>query len=73
MNNYKLELIHILFYVCGFIYVVSIVWYIKTAVKQKNCSHKNTFIYVENVAATCEEITTTCMDCGKKLSTKTEC
>lgn len=72
MNNYKLDIIQILVYVCAFIYLGWIVFIIKQAIKQKNCSHKHKMMYVENVAATCERITTTCMDCGKK-TTKIEC
>lgn len=45
---------------------------IRQLIKQKNCPHKHKMMYVENVAATCERITTTCMDCGK-TTTKIEC
>lgn len=72
MNNYKLDIIQILVYVCAFIYLGWVVFLIKQAIKRKNCTHRHTFIYVENVAATCETTTITCMDCGRK-TTKTEC
>jgi CRISPR/Cas system CMR subunit Cmr4 (Cas7 group RAMP superfamily) len=45
---------------------------IKRITKKDSCFHKNTFMYVESTAATCEKITTTCLDCGHK-STKIEC
>lgn len=45
---------------------------IRQLIKQKNCQHKYKMMYVENVAATCERITTTCLECGKK-TTKIEC
>lgn len=38
-----------------------------------NCEHQNTFTHVEEVAVTCEKTTVTCLDCHKKLSTKTDC
>lgn len=67
MNN-----IQIITYVCIFVYVVWVVVLVKKAIKISNCAHRNTFVYVENVAATCETTTITCMDCGKK-TTKTDC
>lgn len=39
----------------------------------ENCEHKNTFIYVDAVVVTCETTTITCLDCGERLSTKTDC
>jgi hypothetical protein len=39
---------------------------------KKKCAHKNTFIFTEYVV-TCEKTTTTCLDCHKKLSVKTDC
>jgi hypothetical protein len=62
MNNYKLYVKQILDYV----------YLIKQAIKRINCTHRQTFVYIENVAATCETTTITCMNCGKK-TTKTEC
>lgn len=38
-----------------------------------DCEHKNTFTYVEEAIVTCEKTTVTCLDCHKKLSTKTDC
>ncbi|WP_395060045.1 hypothetical protein [Flavobacterium sp.] len=45
-------------------------------VKEKpleECEHKNKFIYVDSVTVTCETTTVTCLDCGKKLKTETDC
>jgi hypothetical protein len=39
----------------------------------KACEHKNTFTAVDNTVVTCETTTITCLDCGKRLSTKTDC
>ena len=47
--------------------------YVLKMEKQDECEHKNTFTYVDSVVVTCETTTITCLDCGKRLSTKTDC
>ncbi len=62
----------LLSFFCGTVSFLLVALLIKRILKEDNCSHKNTFMYVQSAAATCEIITTTCLDCGHK-STKTEC
>ena len=49
-------------------------WYLlKRQVEQDACPHNNTFTAVDSVVGTCETTTITCLDCGKRLLTKTDC
>lgn len=42
-------------------------------IKIDPCPHANTFTYTDSTIVTCEKTTITCLDCGDKLSTKTDC
>lgn len=52
-------------------FLITSLW-LKRIIKQQNCKHNCTHTYVESVAATCEKVTTTCLDCGHR-TTKIEC
>jgi hypothetical protein len=71
MNHISI-IIEILIYFCGFIVLLYILSRKIIANERRKCPHKHNIMYVENVAATCEKITTTCLVCGKK-TTKIEC
>jgi len=71
MGIQDLDLVWLSF-LCGLTSFIAVLMLLKSIFKKDNCTHKNTFMYVESVAATCEKVTTTCLDCGHK-STKTEC
>lgn len=62
----------ILSFACGAVSFVFTSMLIKQIIEKDSCPHKNTFMYVESAAATCEKVTTTCLDCGK-TTTKIEC
>jgi hypothetical protein len=38
-----------------------------------DCEHKNIFIFTDEAIVGCEKTTITCLDCKKRLSTKTDC
>ena len=48
-------------------------WLFKALQDAKGCAHVHKGIYVDEVAATCEKTTTTCLSCRAVLDTKTEC
>lgn len=45
----------------------------KSKITIETCLHKNTFTYTDSVVVTCETTTITCLDCGERLLTKTDC
>lgn len=72
MDIEKLNWLLFTSYMSGVTSAAWIIVLIRDYMKKQKCAHKNTHTYVESVAATCEKITITCLDCGKK-TTKTEC
>lgn len=60
------------YFACGAISFLIVSIWIKRILNRQNCKHSCTHTYVESVAATCEKLTITCLDCGKK-TTKIEC
>jgi hypothetical protein len=63
-------------YLAIVIIALSILAYLIYKVDIKNlddCEHKNIFIHVEEAIVGCEKTTITCLDCKKRLSTKTDC
>lgn len=69
--NEKLEFL-LLSFACGTTSFLFTSVLIKDILKQQECKHKSTHTYVESVAATCEKMTITCLDCGER-TTKIEC
>ncbi|SNB07213.1 hypothetical protein KU06062659_1320005 [Flavobacterium psychrophilum] len=53
--------------------LIRMYYLIKRKTEQDDCRHKNTFTAVAHVVVTCETTTITCLDCGKKLKTETDC
>ena len=60
-----------------FIIAASLIWFLISKVDlsliDDDCEHENTFTHVDQVTVTCETTTITCLDCHKRLSTKTDC
>lgn len=72
MDIEKLNCLLLTSYMSGVTTAFWIIILINDYMKIQKCAHKNTHVFVESAAATCETTTTTCLDCGKK-TTKTEC